>query len=73
MVFTCGHTGMTEPRNMGRGAARIHRLERFYARPCLNCAKARELEFRSSLSNTRDEAFEQKTAQVIARLELSYR
>ena len=37
---SCGHRSI-EPRNMGRGAARIRRLAEFYSKTCLECAIAR--------------------------------
>jgi len=38
MKFSCGHEGEI-PRNMGRGKARQHRLEKYFARRCPDCAR----------------------------------
>jgi len=37
MEHSCGHRSI-EPRNMGRGAARIRRLAEFYSKCCMSCA-----------------------------------
>jgi hypothetical protein len=52
MTFTCGHDA-NEPRNMGRGQARIKRLAEYFNRPCLSCASARLIDRMSELTDPR--------------------
>ena len=41
LTYTCGHSDTEAPRSMGRGQARVKRLQAWYHRPCLACALAK--------------------------------
>lgn len=51
MKYLCGCEAPGEPRNMGRGAARMRRLDVYFGRKCLACALQANEKYVASLSN----------------------
>jgi len=63
-AYRCGHTA-DEPRNMGRGMAREHRLANFFASNCPECARLNAVLFAAKLTHvdgTRYNLAEQEAA-----------
>jgi len=65
----CGHVGNVPP-NMGRGQARVRRLDEFFNRCCLQCQLARDAVHYASLTIP---ATEDQKARRLQRVLYSYR
>lgn len=64
----CGHLG-TVPRNMGRGAARDARIDKYFDRFCRECALERQQQYFRSLTKPVNA---EKQAQDVDKLKRSY-
>ena len=71
-THTCKHAA-PEPRNMGRGAARVARLAAYFARPCRECALAMTVGYGDQFTKLTPEQAAVSTAKQVARVMALYR